>query len=69
MAKNTKVVKTPDSEEKENEVMEMIEKSKGNGRTDGDWIDMTEKEVAAYQAAGRLVGYDPATKQGLLNEE
>lgn len=58
-------------EEKENEVMEMVEQSKLNGkqRIEGDWITMTEAEVIKHQASGKLMGYDPRTKQGLLNED
>lgn len=49
-----------------NEVMDKISSEPEKERPEGDWIKMTLEEVAAYQKAGRLVGWDPKKKEGLL---
>lgn len=34
----------------------------------GGWVVMTEDDVIEHQKSGKLIGYDPEKKQGLLKE-
>lgn len=53
-------------EEKTNTVAELAQEPRK--RFDGKWVKMTEEEVKAHTKSGKLFGYDPKTKEGLLKE-
>lgn len=58
-------------EEIQNEAKQAMEDASGRGkvRHPGKWVKVTQEQLDAHHEAGRVKGYDPATKEALLNEE
>ena len=51
-----------------NEFQDALIKNKKRKRHPGNWKPMTEEDLAKYQAAGDLIGWDADRKEGLLRE-